>query len=78
MLRTARSLCGLPPDDAHISQGSQPDPGMDLLRDEVKALKKQLHTQPVKKIKLSQVLDQSIDDEVEIDRAHVVQACAFK
>eukprot|EP00971_Amphidinium_carterae_P133417 2642643-Amphidinium_carterae.1 len=78
MLRTARSLCGLPLDDVQASQGSQPDPGMDLLKDEVKALKKQLDTQPVKKIKLSQVLDQSIDDEVEIDRAHVVQACAFK
>eukprot|EP00971_Amphidinium_carterae_P059795 1182923-Amphidinium_carterae.1 len=74
MLCTSRSLFGLPPDDAHVSQGSQPDPGMDLLKDEVKALKKQLATQPVKKIELSQVLDQSLDDEVEIDRAHVVQA----
>eukprot|EP00971_Amphidinium_carterae_P048007 945238-Amphidinium_carterae.1 len=46
MLRTARSLSGLPPDDAHVSQGSQPDPGMDFLKDEVKALKKQLATQP--------------------------------
>eukprot|EP00971_Amphidinium_carterae_P180563 3581196-Amphidinium_carterae.1 len=57
---------------------SQPDPGMDLLKDEIKALKKQLDIQQVKKIKLSQVLDQSIDDEVEIDRAHIVQACVFK
>eukprot|EP00971_Amphidinium_carterae_P235910 4681745-Amphidinium_carterae.1 len=79
MLRTARSLSqesGLPPDDVQVSQGPQPD--MDLLKDEVKALKKQLATQPVKKIKLLQVLDQSLDDEVEIDRSQVVQACAFK